>query len=220
MAGIFAVETRGVGKPDYSREISLGRERPGIYLKYGQSLKIFGAVFSDIPSEVIYIRPKLAKGATAHAVDWETGLDLPYTLAQGYLLASFQGSYSYSQDMIIRVFIDLQLVTSVGVPIGGASLYAAEILGWATSFIDPLAASAHLYDVQLTNLGGAALEGAGSIYTILEAVGTGPLPTTKEVKCKFCGHQWTVPRATSLVKCPNCGERNIYADLSKFRRAP
>ncbi|GAI13842.1 unnamed protein product, partial [marine sediment metagenome] len=48
MAEIFPVETRGVGKPDYSREVSVGRMRPGLTLKYLQGLKIFGDTFSSV----------------------------------------------------------------------------------------------------------------------------------------------------------------------------
>lgn len=48
MGEIFTVETRGIGKPDYSREISLGKVRPGLTLKFNQGLRIFGRVFSAV----------------------------------------------------------------------------------------------------------------------------------------------------------------------------
>ncbi|MBA7556818.1 hypothetical protein ES705_49538 [subsurface metagenome] len=38
----FTVEQQGVGKPDYSREVSAGRERAGISLKYNQQLLGWG----------------------------------------------------------------------------------------------------------------------------------------------------------------------------------
>ena len=48
MAEIFAVETRGIGKPDYSKEISSGKERAGLTLAYILDLEIFGIVFSAV----------------------------------------------------------------------------------------------------------------------------------------------------------------------------
>ncbi|GAI40842.1 unnamed protein product, partial [marine sediment metagenome] len=48
MGEIFTVETRGVGKPDYSKEISLGKVRPGLTLKFNQGLRIFGRVFTAV----------------------------------------------------------------------------------------------------------------------------------------------------------------------------
>jgi len=220
VAEIFTVTQRGRGKPDYSKEISLGRQRPGLTLKYGQTLKIFGAAFSALPSAFAWVKPLLAIGATEHLVDWETGLDMPVTVPKGYTLTAVQGSYGYSQDAIIRLYLDTVFTISFGVPPGGFSVYVAEIMGWATSLIDPTAAASHLYDIRITNQGGATLEGAGSLITILEAVGTKPLPTTKTVKCKFCGHEWTVPKTITLVKCPECGQENIYADLSGFKGTP
>ncbi|GAI37067.1 unnamed protein product, partial [marine sediment metagenome] len=38
----FTVPMRGVGKPDYSREVSAGRERAGIALKHNQYFRAFG----------------------------------------------------------------------------------------------------------------------------------------------------------------------------------
>ena len=39
MPEVFTVETRGTGKPDYSREVSSSKQRAGYALKYGESLK-------------------------------------------------------------------------------------------------------------------------------------------------------------------------------------
>lgn len=217
VAKSIVVTKTGTGKPDYSKEISLGRERPGLTLKYGQTLKIFGLVFSALPSPLSWVKPLLASLATEHLVDWETGLAMPFSVPQGYSLTVVQGSHGFSQDAILRLFYDTVLADSFGVPPGGMSVYVAEIMGWTTLLLDPTAAAAHLYDIQITNQGGASIEGAGSLIAILEAVGTEPLPTTKTVKCKFCGHEWAVSKTITLVKCPNCGEQNMYADLSKFR---
>ncbi len=214
------IAQEGIGKPDYSKEISLGRERPGITLKYSQSLKIFGVAFSSIPSPMPTLKSALAAGAMEHLVDFETGLDMPYTIPQGYTMTALSGAMSFSQDAIVRVFYDTYMVSHLGAPAGGGVLYVAEILGWGTYLLDPLGASSHIYDVQLTNQGGDNLEGSGSVLAILEAVGTEPLPTTKTVKCKFCGHEETVPRETTEWICPNCSKLNLYYNLSRFREAP
>jgi len=50
MAEIFTVETRGVGKPDYSRIVAGAKERRGIHLDYGQTLKIFALTFAPSPA--------------------------------------------------------------------------------------------------------------------------------------------------------------------------
>ncbi|MDO9580387.1 MAG: hypothetical protein Q7J06_07445, partial [Bacteroidales bacterium] len=42
----FTVETRGIGKPDYTREVSSALERRGIRLTYGQTLSSAGLVFT------------------------------------------------------------------------------------------------------------------------------------------------------------------------------
>ena len=48
MAEIFPVAERGIGKPDYSKEISSGRERAGLTLAYKQTLEIWGIVFTAV----------------------------------------------------------------------------------------------------------------------------------------------------------------------------
>jgi len=49
MGEIFPVETRGVGKPDYSRIVTAAKERRGLYLAYNQTLKIFALTFAPSP---------------------------------------------------------------------------------------------------------------------------------------------------------------------------
>ncbi|GAH84609.1 unnamed protein product, partial [marine sediment metagenome] len=44
----FTVETKGIGKPDYTKEVSSARERRGLRLDYSQTLEIFGIVFSSV----------------------------------------------------------------------------------------------------------------------------------------------------------------------------
>ncbi len=50
MAETFVVPIKGVGKPDYTRIVAGSKERRGLHLDYGQTLKIFGATW--VPSPV------------------------------------------------------------------------------------------------------------------------------------------------------------------------
>lgn len=213
---------RGVGKPDYSKEIALGRERPGLSLKHNQSLKNFGRVFSLIPSPYPWVTGLLAPGAPSHLVDADTGLAMPYTVPQGYTLAGISLTYSLSEDTIIRAYVDEVLGVPalfgiVGGPVSGSVIYMAEVIGIGSHLVDPIGAASHIFDIIVTNQGAGDSEGTVGGFFILEAVGTSPLPTTKTVRCKWCGHKWVVPNETKAINCPECGELNIYLDLSKFR---
>lgn len=222
MPGIFTVEQRGIGKPDYTKEISLGRERPGISLKYSQSLKNFIIVLSSIASPYSWVSGVLAPAASAHLVDADTGLAMPYTVPQGYTLAGISLTYSLSEDTIIRAYVDEVLGVPalfgiVGGPGSGNVIYMAEVIGIGSHIVDPTGESSHIFDIIATNQGAGNSEGTVGGFFVLEAVGTAPLPTTKTVKCKWCGHEWVVPNETKAINCPSCGELNIYLDLSRFR---
>ncbi len=288
MPKIFTVEQRGVGKPDYSKEISLGQIRPGLTLKYNQGLKICGRAFSavntgthtaaphatimtdaaayftpntligltivnvtdgcsgvifantettvtvaaltggitnqwntgdayNIPSPFSHVTLPLAAGATAHFIDSETGLELPFTVPAGYTLSSISAGFSFTQDAIMWGYYEGFLRNTIGAPIGGNMFYESEVVTWGTSLLDPTAESAHPVDFQIINKGGADLEGGVVIFGILEAVGTPPFPTTKTVRCKFCDHRETVPRETTKWICPKCGKLNFYYNLANFR---
>ncbi|GAI90377.1 unnamed protein product, partial [marine sediment metagenome] len=101
-----AYPQEGIGKPDYTKEISLGRERPGISLKHNQSLKNFILVFSSIASPYDWVTGLLAPGASSHLIDADTGEAMPYTVPQGYTLAGISLTYSLSEDTIIRAYVD------------------------------------------------------------------------------------------------------------------
>ncbi|MBA7597929.1 hypothetical protein ES703_04937 [subsurface metagenome] len=290
MAEIFPVEQRGIGKPDYTREVSSGKERAGLTLAYHQTLEIFGivptAVYTgahtaaphatimtdaaalfivnslvgltivnvtdgssgiiiantantvtvialtggvanlwntgdvyNIPSPFAWVQAPLAPGATAHFVDNVTGLALPFTVPKGYTLTLIAGGGSFTEDSITWVYLDNYLVMSGGVVGGGGWVYENRVVGITTATLDPIGATSHTLDLQLTNRGAGNLEGGVEWSGILEAVGTSPLPTTKVVRCKWCGHEQTVPRETTHVTCPKCGQLTIYYNLSKFRKS-
>lgn len=285
-SGVYAQE--GIGKPDYKKEVSSGRERPGLVLKYNQTLKSFGRVFTDlyagthtaavhatimtdaaahftvnallggtivnvtdgsfgliiangvttvtvvaliggatnqwntgdaynIPSPFATVTTPLAAGATAHFIDSETGFEMPYTVPVGYTLTAIQGGSTFSQDARIWLYHEGWLSACVGVPFAGSSMYIAHIIGWGTALFDPGGLAPHPFDFQMSNEGGADLHGGTFLHAVLEAVGTEPLPTTKTVRCKFCGHEESVSRETTRWICTECGQLNIYYNLTSFR---
>ena len=291
MPEIFTVEQRGVGKPDYSKEISSGRQRAGLALAYRQTLEIWGIVFTGIytgthtavphatimtdaaalfivnslvgltivnvtdgssgiiiantantvtvaaltggvtnqwntgdvytiPSPFAWVQPPLAPGDTAHYIDNVTGFALPFTVPQGYILTLIAGGGGFTEDAIAWVYFDGYLAINGGIMAGGRSDYENRVVGITTATVDPTGATAHTVDIQVTNLGAGNLEGGIEWTGILEAVGTPPLPATKVVRCKWCGHEQTVPRETTHVICPECKQLTIYYNLSKFRKSP
>lgn len=290
MAEIFIVEQRGVGKPDYSKEVSSGKERAGLTLAYKQTLEIFGivptAVYTgahtaaphvtimtdaaalfivnslvlltivnvtdgssgiiiantantitvlaltggisnqwntgdvyNIPSPFAWVQAPLAPGATAHFVDNVTGLALPFTAPKGYTLTLIAGGGGFTEDAIAWVYFDGYLVMSGGIMPSGQQVYENRVVGITTATIDPDGDTAHTLDIQITNRGAGNLEGGIAWTGILEAVGTSPPPTTKVVRCKWCGYEQTVPRETTHVTCPKCKQLTIYFNLSKFRKS-
>ncbi|MBA7583073.1 hypothetical protein ES708_25011 [subsurface metagenome] len=212
------IAQEGIGKPDYSREIALGRTRPGITLKYRQTLGYLGVVPSTIASPHFpLVQPPLAAGDTIHLINSEDGSPTPFTIPVGYTLTVFQMGYGLNQDSRLLAYLDGEFCGQLMLASGGDAYIITEIAAFSSKLFDPTAASSHEVDLILENTGGADMEGAVSVWTILEAVGTEPLPSTKTVKCKNCGHEWEVPRETTKINCPECGQLNIYLDLSRIR---
>lgn len=214
----YVVETRGIGKPDYSKEISLGRIRPGLTLKYRQSLKLFGFSASGLASPYPYVIAPIAPGGRVHLIDFETGLALPYTIPAGYFCSVVQIAFGFNEDSRAEIYLDTAFTGYLMTASSGDPYIWSNVAPFSTLSVDPTASLDHAYDIIAENLGGGNMMGTISIYTIIEALGTKPLPTTKTVKCKFCGHEWTVPQETTKISCPNCRELNIYLDLSGIKQ--
>ncbi len=213
----FVVTQTGVGKPDYTRIVTAARERRGVTLGFNQTLVVFGLVFSDIPSPFSWVFPALVPGAPAHYIDQSTGLALPFTIPQGYILSLISGSESGTEDVETWGYLDTFLALPFGIFPSGGVYYENQVVGLSTELIDPTGAAAHTIDATAENVGGGNFRGQLELIGILEAVGTPPLPTTKTVRCKFCGYQEVVPQQTIRWICPACGKLNIYYDFSKFR---
>jgi hypothetical protein len=219
MAETFEVTTRGVGKPDYSREISLGQTRPGISLKYNQTLIVNALVCSALASPYPWCRGALAVGETAPAIDASTGLALPYTVPVGYTYSIIDRFVNFSQDIRNRAYIDGFLLLENYNPSG--SIYINRyILALSTATLDPTAITAHTVDTDYTNISAADAYGNMKDVVILEAVGTPPLPDKKDVRCKWCGYvEKGVHVNETLLNCPKCGKKTIYFNIRQFVRS-
>jgi len=220
----ITVEQRGIGKPDYSREIDHGLTRPGFKLQYQQSLVTFLVTYSSVASAYAWVKPPLAAGATDHLMDGVTGLDMPYSVSQGYTLTMISIGIACNQDLELW-----QLLRVSPIPIGQRSLclaqlsggqpfYVPEVVAFSSKYFDPTASLAFDYDIQVTNKGGAAMEGQIGVYMFLEKVGSPPWPTTKTVRCKWCGATREVPIETTNVICDKCGQLTIVYVSQKPRR--
>ncbi len=211
------IAQEGIGKPDYSREIALGRTRPGFLLKYGETLSYLGVVLSGIASPFPLVQPPLAADGTIRLIDGETYLPTPYTIPVGYTWTVFQIGYGLNQDSRLQAYLDGDYYGQLTLGIGGAAYILTEIAAFSSKLFDPTAESSHEVDFILENTGEADMEGSVSIWAILKAVGTNPLPKDKTIKCKNCGRERLVPRETTRAICPRCGYETFYYDLSKVR---
>lgn len=214
---------KGIGKPDYSREVSAGRERAGISLKYNQRLKLFVACFTDMVThpqtpDIPWVKPPLAAGAQSHLYDIETGQLTPFSFAAGYAMTMVQKDWTFNQDIELWLYFDSLLTACLGISPSGANIYVNPIYAYTSLTLDPTSASAHTFDFILVNQSATtAMEGGITVAAILEAVGTPVFPETKDCVCPLCTHRQTVKVGTTTIKCDKCGETYIVFDLSKIR---
>lgn len=216
MAETFEVPVRGIGKPDYTREVSSARERRGITLKYGQQFALFSYTPTDLvahPYAISWVKPVLAAGATAHIVDMATGVDTPYTIPAGYTGALLQIVFNVNQDCEVWVWMDGLLISCIANVSGGLPGYFEELVGYGTEIFDPTALSPHTMDFTIINRGGLAMRGEISISGIIEAVGTPPFPTEKTTECPFCHSKNVVPIGQTIIVCNTC-EKTYYVRAS------
>lgn len=216
----FTATQRGVGKPDYTREVSSSRERRGLSLSYLQTLKIFTAVFSAVPSPYAWVAGPLAIGATTSLIDMDTGFAMPFTVPSGYTLSLVDFGFGLTEDAEMWTYMGGFRILSAGVYPGGNTYYENRIMAVTSARLDPIGVLLLPIDLQLTNLGSGTLQGQVAVTALLEAVGTPPLPSTKTVKCKWCGYEHSVPNETTFITCPSCGKLFILYDLSKLRNVP
>ncbi len=287
----FEVPIKGIGKPDYSRIVTSAKERRGLYLGYGQTLKIFSltwvpspigahtgglnltimtdALAAFVDNELIgliivnvtdgssgviiantlntvtvaaliggltnrwnfgdiysvggafsWVVPSLAPGGIQHIIDVDTGMATPFTVPQGYTMTLIAAANATTEDGIAWAYMDGLRILCLGLAPGGVTYFENKLVGVSTASIDPTGALPHTMDVTFTNLGLGNLQGTIDCVLIIEKVGSPPLPLVKTVKCKWCGHEHTVPNEITNIICPKCGKLFIVYDLSKLRKTP
>lgn len=222
IASTYTVPQKGVGKPDYSKEISAGQIRPGFELKYNQTLLAFLVSFSGVASAFDWFKDPLAPDAMVHCVNGATGDDLPYTTPQGYTLSMVSFGVACDQDVDIWLLLKIppapvvQRHLCLAKIAGGTPFYVPEVISFSSATFAPTG-SPFDFDLQVTNKGGANMEGQVGAYMILEAVGTPLLPVTKTVKCKWCGATKEVPIEATTIICDECGNLFIVYPLRQPR---
>jgi len=215
---IGTIAPTGIGKPDYSKEVSSGTVKPGIRLKYNESLLAFMAGFSPIASAYSWIRPPLAPGAMVHFVDSATGIDLPYIIPLGYTMNQVQYAAGFNEDIESSLYLGGQLFASSRLA-GGTPQMEASVIAFDSALIDSAGAWMLPFDLQITNIGLGNLLGSFGYNMVLVSVGTSPLPGVKTVKCKWCGALKEVPEKTTIVTCDNCGQVTMYYRMMRGHNA-
>jgi len=221
MAETFPVEQRGIGKPDYSREVSSSIQRAGYYLKYPQQLVVFGYVPTDEvahPYAIPWVQPVLGAGLSHRLYDVSTGLISPYAVPAGYSLSLIERHWCTSEDVEMWLYLDGLLIACPGLTSAGQQVSLNPVYGYSTLVFDPTATSAHTIDLVVRNRGLGAVEGGITYACILEAVGTPPFPTTKNCQCPFCTHQQLVKVEAVKITCENCGELYFVQDLTQIKK--
>jgi len=216
MAPAFEVPIRGIGKPDYSKEVSSGQVRAGLRLKYGESLKIGLLTFLTAASPFPYFVDPLAAGASQTIINGETGDTSGFTVPVGYYGVIVALIVKPSQDVSAWILFDGENCGCLWQVGSGNTHYENEVVPLSTGMLDPLAAAEHNLNFFITNEGGGDLYGGCTVVVLLEKVGSKPLPTVKEITCKHCGHKQTVSIEITQVVCPKCGGLTIYYSMAKY----
>lgn len=212
------VTTTGTGRRDYSSEIARGQlyTAPG-ELKSTEKLVIWAMTFSAVPSVYPWVQGPLAVGDTVHIVDVETGVALPYTVPQGYVLEQLDLFWAFNRKIKTRQYGDrflgvLQLLQEVDSETLGTD-YVKQLTGFSSSLFDPQALAQHEVDMTGTNIDVEACTGSGSVLNKLIRVGSPPWPKTKTVRCRVCGATHTVSQETVGSTCSGCGALTKYQSL-------
>ncbi|MDO9580222.1 MAG: hypothetical protein Q7J06_06585 [Bacteroidales bacterium] len=223
MAQIFTVEQRGIGKPDYTREIFAGKERAGIALKYNQQFRVFASEWITAEVEYPFVTGyTIVAGGKRHMRDSDTGGLLPVIIPRGRTLTIISIAYAVTQDIRVQGYIDAALpwgvAVNLGVLGGGQASYENKIRELSTTWYDPTAALPHSWDVIVYNVGGADLYGGAALLCIEEIVGTVPFSTTKECACPYCNYTQTEPISATRITCQECHREYMVTNFASLRQ--
>ncbi|MBA7689733.1 hypothetical protein ES703_98244 [subsurface metagenome] len=214
-----AYPQEGVGKPDYSREISVGQERAGVYLGYNQRIRLFSGNWhiTDPADYPTILDTGIAVGASEHLIDSDTLMPLPAILPVGYSLTIIAMGFATNQDVFFQAYFEMLGVWTaynMGLGTGGAGVYHNKLKDLSTTWFDPGADLTHNFDIKVYNQGGGVLYGGAGIWSIVEAVGTPPWPTTKICRCPYCGHHQEAKVIETKITCDSCGKSYLVTNFS------
>ena len=218
----WTIEAKGVGFPDYTREISSGQERAGIALDYNQQFRVFGVnwVTGD-PDYPLVTGYTIAPGGKRSMRDSDTNELLPIIMPAGHTLTIITVGFAVNQDILVYAYIDaltVGLCISMGVLGGGQTMYENKIRELSTTWYDEYALFPHTIDIRIYNVGGGDLYGGGGILCIEEAIGSPPWPTTKECFCPYCNHKQTESVTATRITCKGCGKEYMVTNFASLRQ--
>ena len=214
------IENWGIGKTDYSDEVSVGQFLLGIGIKATDTTVqiLCHASEKGAYSPLSFERAPIMPGEVAHMVDPTTGLSYPLTYPAGYSLRLISYWWYYSEPMIgswhVSFFgftgtMDRYFVGEWG-STTKSQWYEHDVQSFDTRFFDPESRYPFSIDLQGRNVGERPLSCHVDIIGILRAIGTNPLPNTKTCRCKFCGSLKEVSWDTQKMVCDKCGMTNLY----------
>jgi len=225
IAKTVTVPAKGVGRPDYSGETWQAKIVKRLEVHEKETLKRFSICGSLTPSPYVWMRAPLAVGVPTYLIDMDTGVPTPFTIPVGHTFEVMFAWSSFNQNQ--RIFGALG---PVGIPPflvaeeyndAMSVYYEQEIVGIDTRLIDPDGLAAYLITFGGTNVGLAAMCGTAEAIGILHDLHT-EVPTSKTIRCKWCGNTTSTALTTVRWDCPKCGQENRYfhypSALDKGRR--
>jgi len=206
---IVTVPAKGIGRPDYSGEQWQAKVIKRLELHENEVLKAFALCATAIPSPFAWIVPPLAVGVPTYLVDEDTGLPMmPYFIAAGYqfevmmIWASFNQNFKgFTEFEGFRMSEFYQDALSI--------YYENEVLEFHTKYVDPGALYPHLVAFGGENVGLGVMSGLAEVLCILRAVHT-EIPTSKTIRCKWCGNTTSVANEVVRWKCTKCEKETLY----------
>jgi len=216
----YPVLQRGLGAPDYSDTVSSSIDRAGVRIKINETLRVYGRSLNlGGDAEYPFVLPSpLVADANTHLTDFETMAPMPIVVPAGYTLTIIDIGTTASQDMQMYAYIDAWSVNCLSAMGGGGVFYQNKVLGLSTSWVDVAAAAAHDFDIKIYNVGTSDLYAGIMVVCVLAAVGTPPLPATKDCHCPHCGRVQTESIHVTKIKCKGCGKEYGVYDFSKVGR--
>lgn len=194
----YTVEQKGVGKPDYSSNIS--------EIKRGETFVVFEPRANE-RQKIFYVShplgSPLAVGATVHLIDRETNLATPYTSPLGFLASQRERFFSFNGAIRFTLAVDtldpVVLFPSADNLMGTYEAIAAI----DTKYWDAEASYEHTWDMTITNVDTIPLSGMAQVALILTELSSSVM-TEKRVRCLKCGNITVVPLKQTMIKC-TCG---------------